>query len=228
LGVRLRLGREVRKIVSASGVQLTHGPDTAGASAAADEPAQAEDAGGAPQTESFDHVVVCAAVGSVPLLASTGLQLPLIPVYGYSVTAPLRERANAIFDGPKSALLDERYKVAISRLGQRVRVAGCAELGGIAARHNASALATLYKVFDDWFPGCVHREQAQAWKGARPMMPDGPPLLGPSGTTGVWLNLGHGSSGWALACGSARVLADQLGARRPEIDVQGLGIERLR
>jgi D-amino-acid dehydrogenase len=123
--------------------------------------------------------------------------------------------------------MDERYKVAISRLGSRVRVAGSAEIGGALARHHPGALATLYKVLDDWFPGAARMSRAQVWKGARPMLPDGPPVLGASGIPGVWLNLGHGSSGWALACGSARVVADALAARPPAIDVEGLGVERL-
>jgi len=109
-----------------------------------------------------------------------------------------------------------------------VRVAGGAELGGTLQTPNDNALATLYKVLDDWFPGCAVQAKAQSWKGARPMLPDGPPVIGASGLPGVWLNLGHGSSGWALACGSARVLADAMSGRPPAIDLDGLGIERLR
>ena len=77
------------------------------------------------------------------------------------------------------------------------------------------------------YPGCANLAQVQRWKGARPMLPDGAPVLGASGAPGVWLNLGHGSSGWALSCGSARVLADQVGGRAPVIDVSGLDIGRL-
>ena len=123
--------------------------------------------------------------------------------------------------------MDEKYKVAISRLGQRIRVAGSAELGGALETMNDAALATLYKVLDDWFPGAARLSQAQRWKGARPMLPDGPPVLGASRAAGVWLNLGHGSSGWALSCGSARVLADLMAQRAPAIDITGLGPERL-
>jgi D-amino-acid dehydrogenase len=83
-------------------------------------------------------------------------------------------------------------------------------------------------VLDDWFPGCAVQAKVQSWKGARPMLPDGPPVIGASGVPGVWLNLGHGSSGWALACGSARVLADTMSQRPPAFDLDGLGIERLR
>lgn len=181
-----------------------------------------------PLTESFDAVVVCAALESSVLLRPHGLKLPLQAVYGYSVTAPLRRHESHPDQGPRSALMDEHYKVAISRLGARVRVAGSAEIGGTATRHNPAALATLYKVLHDWFPGSARLSQAQTWKGARPMLPDGPPVLGHSGIEGVWLNLGHGSSGWALSCGSARLLADGLAGRPTAIDIEGLGVERLK
>jgi D-amino-acid dehydrogenase len=86
----------------------------------------------------------------------------------------------------------------------------------------------LYKVLADWFPGAARtQDNVQIWKGTRPMLPDGPPIVGASGVPNVWLNLGHGSSGWALASGSARVLADSISGRKPEIDLAGLGIERL-
>jgi D-amino-acid dehydrogenase len=172
----------------------------------------------------FDAVVVAAGLDSAPFLAPLGLRIPLAPVYGHSVSAQIREPLNA----PRSAVMDERYKVAISRLGLRVRVAGSAELGGSPDTINAASLQTLYKVLHDWFPGAVTLQSGvQQWKGARPMLPDGPPILGASGIPGVWLNLGHGSSGWALSCGSARVLADLMGGRDPGIDLEGLGIERL-
>ncbi|MGZ5158752.1 MAG: FAD-dependent oxidoreductase [Caldimonas sp.] len=175
----------------------------------------------------FDAVVVCAALGSSRLLRPLGIRLPLQPVYGYSVTAPLRHDDQHLHLEPRAALMDERYKVAISRLGNRVRVAGSAEIGGHPERQSEAAQATLDKVLDDWFPGVTRRSQAQRWKGARPMLPDGPPVLGPSGTEGVWLNLGHGGSGWALACGSARLVADSVAGRKTPIGVDGLGIERL-
>jgi D-amino-acid dehydrogenase len=179
-------------------------------------------------SEQFDAVVVCAAMASRELLAPLKVRLPLAAVYGYSLTAPLREATEHGEVGPRATLMDERYKVAISRLGRRVRVAGGAELGGTLQASNPAALATLYKVLDDWFPGCAVQAKVQSWKGARPMLPDGPPVIGASGVPGVWLNLGHGSSGWALACGSARVLADTMSQRPPAFDLDGLGIERLR
>ena len=175
----------------------------------------------------FDAVLVCAGHQARRLLKPLGLKLPIAPVYGYSVTAPLSlgELSGAV--GPHGAVMDEKFKVAISRLGQRIRVAGSAEIGGQPQQLNAAALATLYKVLDDWFPGAARLSQASAWKGARPMLPDGPPVLGCSRVPGIWLNLGHGSSGWALACGSARLVADLVAEREPAIDLSGLGPQRL-
>ncbi len=176
---------------------------------------------------SFDAVVLCAGVDSSQLLRPLGIKVPMAAVYGYSVSAPIREPLNA----PRSALMDERYKVAISRLGNRVRVAGSAEIGGSLAVKRAESIQTLYKVLQDWFPGAAQTSNTgasvQEWKGARPMLPDGPPILGASGIPGLWLNIGHGSSGWALSCGSARAVADLLVGKSPEIDLEGLGVDRL-
>ena len=177
-----------------------------------------------PRTQKFDAVLVCAGLHSAALLRPLGLKIPLAAVYGYSISAQIREPLNA----PNAALMDERYKVAISRMGQRVRVAGSAEIGGHLSHQRDAAVQTLYKVLHDWFPGAAQLSSGvQTWKGARPMLPDGPPLLGVSGIPGVWLNLGHGSSGWALSCGSARVVADLIQRRTPSIDLEGLGVSRL-
>ena len=183
--------------------------------------------GAQPRQQRFDAVVVCGALDSALLLRPLGLKLPLAAVHGYSISAPIREPLNA----PRSALMDERYKVAISRLGNRVRVAGSAEIGGSPTAKRPAAIQTLYKVLHDWFPGAAQISNTgaavQEWKGARPMLPDGPPMLGATGTPGVWINLGHGSSGWALSCGSARAVADLMAGRAPEVDIDGLGVERL-
>jgi len=187
------------------------------------------DLAGATQAEAaFDAVLLCTGHQSARLLKPLGLSLPIAPVYGYSVTAPLSQSELPTSLGPRGAVMDEKYKVAISRLGQRIRVAGSAELGGAPGRMNDAALRTLYRVLDDWFPGAARLSQASAWKGARPMLPDGPPVLGQSRSPGIWLNLGHGSSGWALSCGSARLVADLMGGREPAIDIDGLGPQRLK
>ena len=181
----------------------------------------------APVQRHFEAVMVCGGVDSATLLRPLGLNIPLAAVYGYSISAPIREPLNA----PRSALMDERYKVAITRMGNRVRVAGSAEIGGAPEKKRPAAIQTLYKVLHDWFPGAAQLANTgagvQEWKGARPMLPDGPPLIGATGIPGIWINLGHGSSGWALACGSARVVADLMGGKVPEVDIEGLGVERL-
>ncbi len=180
------------------------------------------------QTAAFDHIVVCAGVEANRLLAPLGLGLPLAPIFGYSITAPLRKHDGGPDMGPRAALMDERYKVAISRLGQRVRVAGSAEIGGKLSDMRRAPLATLYRVLDEWFPGAASMREVQQWKGARPMLPDGPPVIGASRVPGIWLNLGHGSSGWALSCGSASLLASALLGRPAAIDVRGLTPARLK
>lgn len=183
--------------------------------------------GGGTRAERFDAVVVCGGMESARLLRPVGLRVPLAAVHGYSISAPIREPLNA----PRSGLMDERFKVAISRLGNRVRVAGSAEIGGSATHKRPEAIRTLYKVLHDWFPGAAQLANTgaavQEWKGARPMLPDGPPVLGATGIPGVWVNLGHGSSGWALSCGSARAVADLMAGRPAEVDLEGLGVERL-
>ncbi|HEY4069102.1 MAG TPA: D-amino acid dehydrogenase [Burkholderiaceae bacterium] len=229
LGVQFRFGTQVEQLIAGEPAQLVHSPVKAREGermSAFAHDTQPMDLG--PVTEYFDAIVVCAAIGSNALLKPLGLSLPLQPVHGYSITASLRRSDAGTDIGPRSALMDERYKVAISRMGTRVRVAGSAEIGGSHTTLHQGALDTLYKVLHDWFPGSAHLTQALTWKGARPMLPDGPPVLGRSGREGIWLNLGHGSSGWALSCGSARLLADAITGRPAAIDMDGLGIERLR
>jgi D-amino-acid dehydrogenase len=236
LGVRFRFHTSVRRIHAGPTPQLVHlyaPPDTSALVAGRNDsmPPEAADTQPLPfeaLTENFNAVVVCAAMGAPALLGPHGLHLPLQAVYGHSVTAPLRQGDMFPDQGPHSALIDEQFQVAISRLGARVRVSGGAEIGGSPEHHAGGAFDLLYKVLHDWFPGVARMSHAQRWKGARPMLPDGPPLLGASGIDGVWLNLGHGNSGWALACGSARLLADAVIGRGPSIEIEGLGLERLR
>ena len=208
-----RLGAQFAFNSTVAQVNFTHGPALLVA--------------GAKVPRHFDAIVMCAGLTSMYLLKPVGLNVPMAAVYGYSISAPIREPLNA----PRSAIMDERYKVAISRLGNRVRVAGSAEIGGTLAQHREDSIQTLYKVLHDWFPGAVAQYGAgavQTWKGARPMLPDGPPLIGASGLPGLWLNLGHGSSGWALSCGSARALADQMAGRKAELEMAGYNAARLR
>jgi D-amino-acid dehydrogenase len=175
------------------------------------------------EPERFDAVVVAGAVDSLPLLAEHGIRLPIWPVKGYSATLPMPESML----GPRHAMIDEAYKVAITPFPGRLRVAGTAELGSPRLEPCPAALRTLIKVGRDWFPDAVRWQDAQCWVGARPMTPDGPALLGATPISGLFLNMGHGSTGWAMACGAGKVVADVVAGRRPDIDLDGLTIERL-
>lgn len=197
LGVRYVFGADVRAIEPGAPVRLQ-----VSAAAAALE---------------HDAVVLCAGVDAARLLRPLGLKLPLLPLYGCTVSATVREPLNA----PRSAVLDERHQVAIVRLGNRVRVGGLWQIGGRAQPPAPQALGLLYKVLQDWFPGAAQMSSGiQSWQGARPLLPDGLPVLGASGLSGLWLNLGHGDQGWALGCGAARLLADWLAGRRGADDAE--------
>lgn len=179
---------------------------------------------GQSKQEMFDAIVVCTGLSSAQLLKPLGIHIPLMAIHGYSISAAVREP----LDAPRSGVMDERYKISITRLGQRVRVSGSAEIGGDPKKHQEQSIKTLFDVLDHWFPGAARtQENVQIWKGSRPMLPDGPPLVGPSGIKGVWLNLGHGSSGWALSCGSAKAIADMLTKNQAEIEMQGFAYQRL-
>ena len=232
-GVRFRFGLAVEAIVAGREPRVVLRRSAPVVRTPAAHPPNGNEPAATPAAAStgdlvFDAIVVCAAIGSRDLLRPLGIALPLLPIYGYSLTAPLRHDEQHLSLEPRAALMDECYKVAISRFGNRVRVAGSAEIGGSPDRQHPGALATLDKVLDDWFPGIAQQSQVQRWKGARPMLPDGPPVLGKSGAEGIWLNLGHGGSGWALACGSARLVADAIAGKRTPIEIDGLGIDRLR
>ncbi|RQV77834.1 D-amino acid dehydrogenase [Burkholderia anthina] len=169
-----------------------------------------------------DAIVVALGVDSAGLLRPHGIDVPLYPVKGYSATLVVVDDEKA----PCAALMDESLKTAITRFGPTLRVAGTAELGNRRATLRQQALDTLMKVLDDWFPHAADRASARFWVGRRPMTPDGPPLLGASGIDGLWLNVGHGSTGWAMSMGSGKVVADLVTGRTPEIDLAGLTLAR--
>lgn len=171
-----------------------------------------------------DAVVL--ALGSFsPALAKTlGLRLPIYPVKGYSITAPITDETRA----PVSTVLDESYKIAITRLGSRIRVGGMAELSGYNTQLSDSRRETLAFCVNELFPAAGDTDTATFWTGMRPMTPDGTPILGQAGPQNLYINSGHGTLGWTMACGSARVTADLISGRKPEIDMDGLGLARYR
>jgi D-amino-acid dehydrogenase len=169
-----------------------------------------------------DRYVVALATGAVPLLAPHGIRLPVQPVKGYSVTFPI-----ARFDhAPLASVMDERNKVAITRLGNRVRAAGTAELGASDTAAPPERFVTLLASLRELFPDAADAGRPQYWAGLRPMTPDGPPILGRTPIGGLFLNVGHGSQGWSMACGSGRILAHVVADRAPDINIDGLTLAR--
>ncbi|MBF5004592.1 FAD-dependent oxidoreductase [Diaphorobacter caeni] len=179
---------------------------------------------GEPAPRRADAVVLCAGLASAALLRSHGVNLPMAPVYGYTISAPLREDTHA----PQGTVIDPQHRITISRQGMRVRVSGGAELGYGGGEHHADTLQKLFLALSGWFPGGVQlsSSQVQILRGARPTLPDGAPVIGASGTPGIWLNAGHGASGWALACGSARALADRIAQAAPSVELDAFGVNR--
>ncbi|RVC63110.1 D-amino acid dehydrogenase [Mesorhizobium sp. M4B.F.Ca.ET.088.02.2.1] len=164
------------------------------------------------------------AMGSYSAQAMRWLKrpIPVYPVKGYSITVPIKDAEAA----PVSTVMDETYKVAITRLGDRIRVGGTAEISGFDMRLHESRRRTLEHSVGDLFPGGGDLKAATFWCGLRPMTPDGPPLVARSELSNLYLNTGHGTLGWTMACGSAKVLADIISSRVPEINARDLGPER--
>lgn len=168
------------------------------------------------------HVVMALGSYSRALAGSLGLNLPVYPLKGYSLTVPIIDAARA----PQSTVMDETYKIAVTRFEQRIRVGGMAEVAGFDLRLNPRRRATLEMVVNDLFPGAGALDAAQFWTGLRPMTPDGTPIVGVTPIRNLWLNTGHGTLGWTMACGSASLLADLMSARTPAISSNGLGLDR--
>jgi D-amino-acid dehydrogenase len=171
---------------------------------------------------SADSYVVAMGSYSPALLRPLGVKVPVYPVKGYSLTLPVTDAEAA----PVSTVMDETYKVAITRLGDRIRVGGTAELAGFSLRLRAPRRETLAHSVRDLFPRGGDLAQASFWTGLRPMTPDGTPVVGPTRLRNLHLNTGHGTLGWTMACGSGRLLADLVTGRKPEIDHQDLALSR--
>nr|WP_249134996.1 D-amino acid dehydrogenase [Bradyrhizobium sp. AUGA SZCCT0222] len=169
-----------------------------------------------------DAYVVALGSWSPRLLRPVGISLPVYPVKGYSITVPISDPDAA----PVSTVMDESYKVAITRLGDRIRVGGTAEISGYSDRLYPARRATLDYSLTELFPRGGDIGKATFWSGLRPMTPDGPPVIGPTRYSNLHLNTGHGTLGWTMACGSGRVLADMLSGRKPDIDVKELALSR--
>lgn len=202
LGVHFRFGEQVQALETAGGV-LTGVRTRAGLLQA-------------------DRYVVALGSFSPALLAPLGLKIPVYPVKGYSITVPVANPDQA----PVSTVMDETHKVAVTRLGERIRVGGTAQLSGFDPSLVESRRRTLEFVLTDLFPDGANLAQVEFWTGLRPMTPDGTPILGETPVGKLYVCTGHGTLGWTMAAGSGRVMADVISGRTPEIDMEGLGLSR--
>ena len=168
-----------------------------------------------------DRYVLAFGSYSRDFLKPLDLQLPVYPVKGYSLTIPIVDPAFA----PQSTVLDETYKIAITRFDQRIRVGGMAELSGFNLGLNEDRRATLQMVTQDLFPG-GDMEQASFWTGLRPMTPDSNPIIGATRFKNLFLNTGHGTLGWTMACGSGKLISDIVLNHKTDISTDGLSIQR--
>jgi D-amino-acid dehydrogenase len=161
------------------------------------------------------YVIALGSYGPA-LLSPVGVRLPVYPAKGYSATIPLDEEMNA----PTVSLTDDGHKLVFSRLGQRLRVAGTAEFTGYDTTINPPRCSALMRRVTDIFPDIRNAKGVEFWAGLRPATPSNVPVIGRTRLSNLWLNTGHGTLGWTLACGSAALLADQIGGLPPALDAE--------
>ena len=169
-----------------------------------------------------DAYLVALGSYSPLLLKPVGIRIPVYPVKGYSITVPITDAAGA----PESTVMDETHKVAVTRLGDRIRVGGTAELAGYTLKLHEARRHTLEHVVTDLFPRGGDVARAEFWCGLRPMTPDGTPIIGATRLPNLYLATGHGTLGWTMAAGTGRVMADVISGRAPEISLDGLTVDR--
>lgn len=199
-GVRFLFSRAVERLVEEEG-------EIAGALLAAAQ-------GGETQRLAADAYVVALGSYSAPMLRSAGISVPVYPVKGYSVTLPVGSGHEA----PRVSLTDEAAKLVFSRLGERLRVAGTAEFAGYDCAVTPSRCDAILARTFDLFPAPGERSRAEFWTGLRPAMPGNVPLIGRTRYPNLFLNTGHGTLGFTLACGSGKALAEIVSGRAPQID----------
>lgn len=170
---------------------------------------------------SSNAVVVAMGSYSPLLVKPHGIRLPVYPVKGYSLTIPIVDENRA----PESTVMDETYKIAITRLGDRIRVGGMAEISGYTNDLGEARRRTLEHSVTDLFPG-GDVSKANFWSGLRPMTPDGTPVIGTTKVRNLFLNTGHGTLGWTMSCGSAKLLADIVSGKKADIETKDLAAAR--
>ena len=205
-GVEFRFGVDVREILTGGGgvigVRVGEGEHS--------------------QVLAADRYVLALGSYSRQMAAGLGLELPVYPVKGYSLTVPLVDAEGA----PQSTVLDETYKVAVTRFDKRIRVGGMAELGGYDLRLNPRRRQTLERVVGDLFPTGGDLPRAEFWTGLRPMTPDSTPIVGATPYPELFINTGHGTLGWTMSCGAGALVADLVTGRQPAIRHDDLALSR--
>ncbi len=201
-GVQFRYGTKIQKLLHA-GKQIDGVVTDAG-------------------TLKADAYLVALGSYSPLLLKNVGIRIPVYPVKGYSITVPITDASGA----PESTVMDESHKIAVTRLGDRIRVGGTAELAGYTLKLHDARRQTLEHVVTDLFPRGGDVKRAEFWCGLRPMTPDGTPVVGATRLPNLYLATGHGTLGWTMAAGTGRVMADVICGRKPGIDMDGLTVDR--
>lgn len=204
-GVRFRYDTRIKRLLTAAGGIAS---------------VQVVGANGVDETLTADAYVVCLGSYTPLLLRSLGLALSIYPAKGYSVTLPVADAAAV----PTVSVTDEAHKIVFTRLGERLRVAGTAELNGYDTGINTVRCEALVQRCGEVFPGAGPRDAAQYWAGLRPTTPNNLPYIGRTRYPNLYLNSGHGTLGWTLACGSAQSLADIVSGKRPEPAFPFLGV----
>lgn len=159
---------------------------------------------------------------SPQILKTVDVNVPIYPIKGYSLTLPIEDERRA----PQSTIMDETYKVAVTRFEDRIRVGGTAEIASYNLERPEKRRASVDFVIQDMFPGAVDLEKAEFWSGLRPMTPDSTPVLGGTKYPNLYLNTGHGTLGWTMSLGSAKFVCDIINNKAPDIDPEGLSVER--
>jgi D-amino-acid dehydrogenase len=174
---------------------------------------------GVPDVQYYDHIVLCAGTNSARLLPTNDARhWRTASISAHTLTLPIRESTLA----PVGAIWDVQNSTTIHRLGQRIRICSGAEFGTSAVRKNSTTINRLYQILEQLFPGAaLHQVGEQVFKGSQLVSSTGLPLIGASALPGIWLNAGHGFHGWGTACGSAKIIADLIAKKEPEIATQG-------
>ena len=164
-----------------------------------------------------DQLVLAAGHNS-PALSLPGLNVPLYPLKGYSLTLALNDPQKA----PQVSITDYDRKIVYARIGEQLRIAAMVDIVGFDPALDPKRLAQMRELAHSTFPDAGDYQHATEWAGMRPATPSGVPILGASGYRNLWLNLGHGALGFTLACGSGRLLSELIAHRKTSIDMQGL------